>query len=112
MSHVDALSRQMEYIGSLSIEHELEFRQLQNSKWRDIAPDLEFRDSDKFELIDGLVFRKGDKGARFVVPDSMVTKVIRTHYDEMAHYGVEKTCKGIGDILISFDAEKSEGPRQ
>lgn len=71
MSYVDALSRQVGYIGSLPLERELEYRQLEDAKWREIAVELELKDNDRFELIDGLVFRKGEIGPRFVVPDSI-----------------------------------------
>ncbi|KMQ87526.1 hypothetical protein RF55_13169 [Lasius niger] len=74
---------------------ELQFRQLQDSRLKNIAEDLEFADDEKFELIEGLVYKKGPDKPRFVIPESMVTNVIRVYHDEMAHCGPEKTAQGI-----------------
>jgi len=95
MSHVDALSRVVLYIESLPLERELELKQLQDVRLKAIAADLEFGNHDKFELIDGLVYRKAPDRSRFAVPESMVANVIRTYHDEMAHCGFEKTLRGI-----------------
>ena len=57
--------------------------------------DLEYEDHEKFDLIDGLIFRKGIDKPRFVIPESMVVNIIRIYHDEMAHCGVEKTVQGI-----------------
>lgn len=65
MAHVDALSRQICYVNPLPLERELEFMQLQDSRLREIAHELEFSDNPKFELIDGLY----TKGGR-INPDS------------------------------------------
>jgi len=54
MAHVDALSRIVTYIESIPLEQQLQFRQLQDSRLKGIAEDLEFTDNEKFELIDGL----------------------------------------------------------
>lgn len=91
MAHVDALSRQVCYIESLPIERELEYRQLQDARIKEIASGLEFEDNEKFDLIDGLVYRKDCDCPRFFVPDSMISNVIRIYHDEMAHCGAEKT---------------------
>lgn len=58
MAHVDALSRQIFYLESLPIERELEFRQLQDSRLKEIARELEYADNNKFELIEGQCIRK------------------------------------------------------
>lgn len=95
MMHVDALSRKICYIETMPIERELEFRQLQDSQIKEIANHLEFADSERFELVDGLVYRRGDDRSRFFVPEGMVNNLIKTHHDEMAHCGVEKTYQGL-----------------
>lgn len=63
MTHVDALSRIVYLVTSLPLERELEFRQLKDSIIKDIALDLKspnnVKSAEKFEIIDGLVFRKG-----------------------------------------------------
>lgn len=59
MTHVDTLSRVVAYHESLSLEQVLQYRQLQDNRLKDIAEDLEFSDNDKFELIDGLIYKKG-----------------------------------------------------
>lgn len=95
MTHVDALSRQIGYIDSLPLERELQYKQLQNSKLKNIAEKLECEDDDKFQLIEGLLYTKDSDCPRFVVPDTMVNNIIRIHYDEMAHCGTEKTYQEI-----------------
>ncbi|KMQ90234.1 retrovirus-like pol polyprotein, partial [Lasius niger] len=95
MMHVDALSRVVAYHEPLTLEQELQYRQLQDTRLKGIAEDLEISNDDKFELIEGLVYKKGSDKARFVVPESMVTNIIRAYHDEMAHCGIEKTIKGI-----------------
>lgn len=93
MSH--ALSRHAGYIDSLPLERELEFKQLSDDKLRIIAQNLEFRDDDKFQLIDGLVYRKFEDKPRFVIPDTMIRNIISVYHDNMAHCGPEKTYQGI-----------------
>lgn len=90
MAHVDALSRCVAHVGAMPLERELELRQLSDPR---ISQNLEFHDSNKFALIDGLIYRKVD--FKFVIPESMVANVIRAHHDEMAYCGLEKTVKGI-----------------
>lgn len=51
MTHVDALSRIIGYVNSMPLERELEHRQLQDGKLKEIAENLEYADYDKFELI-------------------------------------------------------------
>lgn len=95
MAHVDALSRYVAYANYLPLERELEFKQLQDFEIKEIASNLEFAEDDKFELIDGLVYKKDNDRPRFVVPESMTNSIIRIHHDEMAHCGAEKTFEGI-----------------
>ncbi|KMQ95401.1 retrotransposable element tf2 protein type 2 [Lasius niger] len=76
MPHVDALSRQG-YINFLPLERELEFRQLQDSKLKQIASELKYKDNEEFKLLDGLIYRKGNDRLRFVVPESMVNAIIK-----------------------------------
>ncbi|KMQ87572.1 retrovirus-like pol polyprotein [Lasius niger] len=97
MAHVDALSRVVHMIDALPLEKELEYRQLQDPRLKFLARDLEYEGHDKFDLIDGLVFRKAIDKPRFVIPESMVTNIIRVYHGEMAHCGVEKTVRGIGE---------------
>lgn len=99
MAHVDALSRIVASISLLPLERELEFRQLKDSFIKEIAMDLETSEDnkakEKFEIIDGLVFKKGPDKSRFYIPDSMVNNIIRVYHDNMAHCGSEKTVQGI-----------------
>lgn len=85
MAHVDALSCHISYVDALPLKRELEIKQVHDSKLLAIAKELENRENKKFTLIDGLVYRNDDR-PRFVVPDSLVTNVIRAYYDEMAHW--------------------------
>ena len=63
--HVDALSRAVNYVNAVRFERELELKQLKDMHLQTIARKLEFSDSDKFQLIDGLVYKKDT-----TVPDS------------------------------------------
>jgi len=99
MAHVDALSRIVSLVTSLPLERELEFRQLKDPIIKEIVLDLESPDNEKsaekFEIIDGLVFRKEPDKSRFYVPVQMINNVIRIYHDNMAHCGAEKTIRGI-----------------
>lgn len=66
MAHVDALSRVAGVVEALPLEKELEYRQLQDPKLKFIAKDLEYESHEKFDLIEGLVYRKGPDKPRFV----------------------------------------------
>jgi len=95
MAHVDALSHIVGYIEAMPLEKELEYKQLSDPRIKSLAEDLEFTDNEKFELIDGLVYRKCIDKSHFVIPDTMINNIIRTYHNEMAHCGVEKTLQGI-----------------
>lgn len=79
----------------LPLERRLEFQQLSDPRLKELSKELEFKDNDKFELIDGLIYRKIDNKRKFVIPKSMVVNIIRVHHDDMAHNGPEKTLRGI-----------------
>lgn len=53
------------------------------------------REDERFNLIDGLVYRRENNNLKFVVPESMVISILRAHHDEMTHCGTEKTVAGI-----------------
>lgn len=95
MTHVDALSRQIGYIDSLPLERELQYKQLQDNRLKNITEKLEFEDDNKFQLIEGLLYTRDSGRPHFVVSDTMVNNIIRIHHDEMAHCGTEKTFQGI-----------------
>lgn len=71
------------------------FKQLQDPRLSEIAWELEYNDSEKFQLIEGLVYKKDTDHARFVVSETMISNVIKAHHDEMAHCGPEKIYQGI-----------------
>jgi len=95
MKHVDALSREIGYVNEVALERELELQQLADPVISNIANELEFKDNEKFTLVDGLVYRKDDENLKFVVPDGMIGRVLRAHHDDMAHCGSEKTYQGV-----------------
>lgn len=97
MAHVDALSRAVCFTETIPLEKELQYRQLTDPFLKRLAEDLEKEDQEKFQLIDGLVFRKDTDKHRFVVPDTMVTNIIRVYHDDMAHCGFEKTYQGLAN---------------
>lgn len=75
IAHVDALSRVVASISPffLRILCELEFRQLKDSVIKGIALDLEtsenVKSNEKFEFIDGLVFKRGQTNLDFTFPN-------------------------------------------
>lgn len=97
MAHVDALSRGVGYVNQLPLERELEYRQLTDPRILQISRELELAnsDSDKYALVDGLVYKKSDDKLQFIVPDTMISNIIRAHHDDMAHCGLQKTVEGI-----------------
>lgn len=97
MNHVDALSRVVAAIETVPLEKELYYRQLTDPQIQTLTNSLEEDNSDKFELIEGLVYRKFPDKSRFYVPESMMPNIIRVYHDNNAHCGVEKTVQGIID---------------
>lgn len=97
MVHVDALNRCAGYVNTLPLERELEMRQFIDPKLREISRELEFGDNynNKFDLVDGLVYRRDGEKLRFAVPDPMVDSLLRVYHDDMGHGGIEKTVQGI-----------------
>jgi len=95
MSHVDALSRVIASIKLMSLDKELQFRQLRDSHLQSVAQRLERSNDDEYTLVNGLVFKKDPDKPKFVVPEAMITNVIRLYHDEAAHCGTEKTLQGI-----------------
>lgn len=91
MRHVDALSRNVLIIEPLSFDQILVYKQLQDCNITKIQEELEVRESDKFELRNGVVYRKRNGRIYFYVPDSMIQDVIRMCHDEIGHVGPEKT---------------------
>lgn len=53
--HVDALSQSVAYVNELPFEREMEFRQLNDPRIKEISNLLEYKDSEKFALINGSV---------------------------------------------------------
>jgi len=64
--HVDALSRNIQTICTITVEDELMYRQLMDPKLKEIAEMVELKGSKKFTLIDGLLFRIGKDKPLFV----------------------------------------------
>lgn len=95
MAHVDALSRCIAYVNEPPLESRLELLQLTDPKILELSKNLEFFDNDKFALINGLVYKKIGDHLKFVVPESMITNLLRAHHDEAAHCRHEKTIMGI-----------------
>jgi len=62
---------------------------------------LKYKDSEKFSLIDGLVYKKDGKNLKFVIPDAIINRILRVYHDDVAHCGREKTLHGIGQTYFS-----------
>lgn len=95
MIHVDCLSRNVMLTNNIFIEDEILYKQLADTKIKEIAIDLEHRNNKYFASVDGLVFRNYKDRQLFVVPDNMVNNIIRIHHDKMGHIGIDKTIQSI-----------------
>lgn len=95
MMHVDALSRVVYTITSLTLEDELLYKQLSDPIVQRIAESVEMEGRKHFTLVEGLVFRVQDDRLLLLVPEQMEGNIIRIYHDEMGHVGIEKTVKGI-----------------
>jgi len=76
MAHVDALSRIVVVAQALPLKKKLQYKQLQDPKCRDPFTKFKREDHHKFELLDGLSFRKSPDKFRFTVPGSMTNSII------------------------------------
>lgn len=95
MRHVDALSRNYEVmvVEANSFEQVLAVEQGRDPVIVKLRTELEEKPHKPFELQDGLVYRKSEKGKLlFYVLNSFENNVIRTCHD-MGHFGVEKLIK-------------------
>jgi len=95
MQHVDCLSRNILFVNTITVEDELMYKQLMDAKVKEIAENIETKDSDYFTLIDGLVFRMYKEKPLFVVSENMISNVIRIYHDEAGHVGLDKTMHSI-----------------
>jgi len=95
MVHVDALSRSVGAVEELPIERKLEYLQLSDPELRKISRKLELIEDERYSLVDGLVYRRVENNLRFVVPDSMIHRILRIYHDDMAHCATRKTLEGI-----------------
>jgi len=95
MKHVDALSRAVAYVHEMTLERQLEFKQITDPRLKQIAEELEFKDNDKFCLVNGLVYKKCGEDLKFAVPESMISNLLRVHHDDAGHIGKEKTYQSI-----------------
>lgn len=102
MSHVDALSRIVCHIESMPLQKELQLRQLQHSKIKLIVERLTQNEDRKFELFNGLVYKKNSSSPQFVVPEQMVHNIIKYYHDDMAHCSYDKTTWNFATLLVSF----------
>lgn len=93
MGHVDALSRC--HVVSLVQTDDVDF-QLQATQARDpciveLRASLEVAEQDRFELQDGLVYRRLEPGKlRLYVPEEMESNVIRLIHEQIGHLGIDK----------------------
>lgn len=94
MRHVDSLSRipEIAVIEQTSLDHVLAVEQGRDDIIVKLRQFLENNpaDSSKFELTNGLVYRKKDDRRLFYVPSVMEQNVIRANHDEFGHFGIEK----------------------
>ena len=91
MKHVDALSRvNVLAITENTFEQNLIILQGQDPEITKIRTELTKTESPKYELLNGVVYKKDKEKLLFYVPNSMISNVIRKYHDEMSHIGCEK----------------------
>jgi len=66
-------------------------RQLADPKIQELVNGLEYEDSEKFALVNELVYKKDCGNLKFVIPESMILRVLRIYHDDAVHCGREKT---------------------
>jgi len=66
-----------------------------DTKLKQISEELEFDDSDKFALVNELIYKKCNSDLKFAVPDMIVSSVLRAHHDDAGHCGKEKTYQSV-----------------
>lgn len=96
MRHVDALSRGQNIlvVAENTFEQVLAIKQQTYPDIATIKKQLESAQLHLFELSNGLVYRKyGRDKLLFYVPKVMISNVIRSAHDDMAHVGIDKTCE-------------------
>lgn len=95
MKHVDALSRHHNIliIEESSFEQTLALRQSFDEKINEVKDKLQENELPLYELRNGVVYRKDNKGKLlFYVPSSMIDNTIRTCHDDVGHVGIDKVC--------------------
>lgn len=93
MQHVDALSRTNEIlvIEECPFENTLAILQDRDLDIVKIKETLMVQDHPHYELQNGLVYKKINKGdIKFLVPKQMENQVIRNYHDNFGHVGAEK----------------------
>jgi len=95
MMHVDALSRIVSAVEPVSLEKELQCRQLTDPKIQELAQLLENTEHDKYTLIEGLVYKKCKDKLRFFVPESMINSLLFTYHDKLAHCNADKSFESL-----------------
>lgn len=72
-------------------EQVLVYKQLRDPSIIRIHKDLEKQESNKYELRNGVVYKKHNQGLLFYVPKAMIRNVIQACHDNVEHVGLEKT---------------------
>jgi len=97
MKHVDALSRSF---GILVVEDNpfewnLMIVQSKDPKIKNIAEKLEKSNDPRYELREGLVYKKQGDQLLFVVPEKMESHVLYWYHNEMGHCGLGKMLEAL-----------------
>lgn len=93
MGHVDALSRNpsVGLVQADDVDVQLQATQYRDPLIVNLRTNLEDHDVDKYELSDGLVYRKMEAGHKSLyVPVEMEQSVIRLIHEKIGHLGVDK----------------------
>ncbi|KAH0822782.1 hypothetical protein GEV33_000009 [Tenebrio molitor] len=93
MQHVDALSRctPVMVIEENTFEQNLAIAQNLDPVIKALKSELEVRESKKFELRNGLVYRKANDKLLFYVPSLMEQNILTLCHDNLGHFGFDKS---------------------
>ena len=87
MYHVDALSRSTNIliVNENTFDYALAALQNKDQTIKKMITKIEKEENSLYEIVDGLLYRKIDKGLKFYVPQQMEHQIIQKHYDSLGH---------------------------
>lgn len=97
MQHVDALSRvtTIHVINDDSLEFNLAICQSEDDAVKDLIARIGDVNSNEYEIINGLLYKKRENDLLFYVPEAMEANIMYKYHDELGHLAIDKTLTNI-----------------